>query len=427
MSHKRIFHNFGTQKILSNKKFLDRGWPSRVLTSGFDGLVSLANDEWKAHRTLVSPSYAPNVIENFVPTLLEHIELILDDLGDTNEDIVEPLDILQRRILSVVLETSMGLKDEVADTDRLELLEAIESFLNSQFDRILRAYTWNDTTNKLYNWIYGIKDQREKLRNYGYRIIRSRLEKKLKHTQISSKHAHDNPTNKRNQAFLDHMLGTFMNETSAKNQKIDEKGIMNELINIMMTSYETIINTTLWFLYNMACNPQIQEKLYEELLDFNEKNECMTISHINELTFLDQCVKENLRTHPPVSMMVRKIDSDLELDCYLIPKGTLTVTSIHSVHHDEKIYACPEKFDPSRFEPENFAKIPAGAYIPFGDGPRRCIGEKLALFEAKIIFSNIIKKFRVIPVEPEKVKIQIDLLTRPTEPLRFRFIRRDKN
>ncbi|XP_074599260.1 cytochrome P450 4c21-like [Brevipalpus obovatus] len=412
-------------KILGNKKFLDRGWPAKKITNEFSGLVSLANAEWKAHRNLVSPSYAPNVLENFIPTLLEHIQLMGDDFEASNEKFIEPLPILERHIISIVLETSMGLKDEVNDEDRFELKNSLKHFLNSQFDRILRIYTWNELTNKLYTWFNGIDDGTAGLRKYAMQIIEARLNKRLARNR--EQNGDFVPTKERNRAFLDNLLETFMDQKSHNGQKFDFESILNELVNIMATSYETIINTTMWFLHNMACNPLIQEQLYEELLDFNEKNECVTISQINELTFLDQCVKENLRIHPPVAFMMRKTEEEIEIGGYSIPKDTLTATSIYFIHHDEEIFSNPEKFDPSRFEPENLDKIPPGGYIPFGDGPRRCIGEKLALLEAKVIFSNIIKRFRVVPFEPEKVQVKLDLLTRSEQPLKFSFIRRDKN
>ncbi|XP_074596472.1 cytochrome P450 4c3-like [Brevipalpus obovatus] len=174
----------------------------------------------------------------------------------------------------------------------------------------------------------------------------------------------------------------------------------------------------------MANNPDIQQKLHEHLSDFDEKNKNMTLEQLNELTFLDQCIKENLRISPPVANIVRIVGQDTLLDGHLVPKNLLSLTFVHAIHHDEEIYPDPEVFDPSRFEPENFAKIPPGAFIAFGDGPRHCIGDRLAILESKIIFSNIIKKFRVELVDEQELRLKIDLLTKPEIPLKFRIIPR---
>ncbi|XP_074601686.1 cytochrome P450 4c21-like [Brevipalpus obovatus] len=408
------------KKILGCKKFLDRGWPAGKITHGFVGLVSLANAEWKARRNFVAPSYVPSVLEGFIPIILHHIDLMLDDLS-IRAQTAGCLPIFQDHIMSITLETSLGLKN-VSDSLRIDMQESGINFLNSQFDRVLRFYTWNEQLLKIYNWIYGIKDERETLKKCARQVIKARIEEKNMDLNENGIRSPDTPR-RRNQAFLDNMLDNYKNGQSVTSDGLED--LIGELLTISATSFETIVNSTMWFLHNMAHNPDIQEKLYEELLGFDEKNENMTISQINELTYLDQCVRESLRIHPPVANMFRLVNEDVDIDGQIIPKGVLTTTFIYSIHHDEEIYPNPEKFDPSRFEPDNFAKIPPGAYIPFGDGPRRCIGERLASLESKLIFSNIIKRFRIEPLESEKSGVQIDLLTRPIKPLKFKFIPRN--
>ncbi|XP_074596440.1 cytochrome P450 4c21-like [Brevipalpus obovatus] len=408
------------EKILGSKKFLDRGWPAGKLTHPFVGLLSLANAEWKARRNFVAPSYVPSVLEGFIPIILHQIDLMLDDLS-VRVQTAGCSSILQDHIMTITLETSLGLKN-VSDSLRIGIQQSSINFLDSQFDRIFRFYTWNEQFMKIYNWIYGIKDERETLKECARQIIKARIEEKNMDLNENGIRCPGAPR-RRNQAFLDHMLDNYKNGQNVTSDGL--KDLIGELLTIVGTSFETIVNSTMWFLHNMAHNPDIQEKLYDELLDFDEKNENMTISQINELTYLDQCVRESLRIHPPVATTPRMVDEDVDIDGQIIPKGALTSTFIYSIHRDEEIYPNPDKFDPSRFEPENFAKIPPGAYIPFGDGPRRCIGERLAMLESKLIFSNIIKRFRIEPLESEKSGVQIDLLTRPVKPLNFKFIPRD--
>ncbi|XP_074604015.1 putative cytochrome P450 6a13 [Brevipalpus obovatus] len=193
----------------------------------------------------------------------------------------------------------------------------------------------------------------------------------------------------------------------------------------MAASYEGIIISTLWFMYNMSKNPDIQEKLFEELSNFDESNESMIASQINELTFLDQCVKANLRIYPPLACLPRKTSEEIGINGYSLPEGTLTLTAIYSIHHDEKIYSDPNQFDPSRFDPENITKIPPGAYIPFGDGPRRCIGERLGLLGSKIIFSSIIKNFRIVSSKENNIRVKTDLRTEFMNSVKFHFIPRN--
>ncbi|XP_074596441.1 cytochrome P450 4c3-like [Brevipalpus obovatus] len=408
------------EKILGCKKLLDRGWPASKLTQPFVGLLSLADAEWKARRNFVAPSYVPSVLEGFIPIILHHIDLMLDDLS-VRAQTAGCLSILQDHIISITLETSLGLKN-VSNSLRTSIQQSGIYFLNSQFDRYLRFYTWNEQILKIYNWIYGIKDERETLKECARQIIKARIGEKNMDLNENGIPPPDIPR-RRNQAFLDNMLDNFKNGKNVTSEGLED--LIGELLTIVGTSFETIVNSTMWFLHNMAHNPDIQEKLYEELLGFDEKNENLTISQINELTYLDQCVRESLRIYPSVANSSRMVNEDVDIDGQIIPKGVLAVIFIYSIHHDEEIYPNPDKFDPSRFEPDNFAKIPPGAYIPFGDGPRRCIGERLAMLELKLILSNIIKRFRIEPLEREKSGIQIDLVIRPIKPLKFKFIPRD--
>lgn len=358
----------------------------------------------------MAPSFVPTVLESYIPRMIQITQSLVENLRNTNANIIDPLSIVAAHVVAISLETSMGLQGKVDSSTQTDITELVINTAQYQLDRVMRVYAWNDYTLKLYNWFYGIEDPVESLIKYSELIIDARMaENSVNFSQKS-----------RNQAFLDLMLTTLMSKESGKND-LDKLSLMSELVSTLETSYETSTTTTMWFLHNMACNPAIQQRLFEELSDFDEKNENMTIFQLNELTYLDLCVRENLRIHPPVANMVRMVDEDTPINGYIVPKNTLTVTSIYAIHHDEEIYPVPEKFDPSRFEQENFAKIPSGAYIPFGDGPRRCLGERLALMEMKIIFANIVKNFRIEPFELDK-QVLFNLTTKPKNPIKLRFI-----
>ncbi|XP_074592909.1 cytochrome P450 3A15-like [Brevipalpus obovatus] len=407
-----------SSKILGNKKFINRGWPAKIFSNGFDGLISLEDEVWKAHRALLSLSFTPNVVESFAPTVIKHVQHILADLEASRGESLEPKAVFEQHMISIILETSVGLKNGLNDEDWLDLNNCLRSFIEAQVNQITITNLCRDTTRRLTNWINGVKNEKVKLLEYVIRMI----ELRRKEFQDEENGKGLETTSTSNRAVLNSLLRDFVHKQGGEKHIIDLKSLSSELVNIIATSYETIINSTMWFLHNMADNPHIQAKLFDELCDFDEKNEAITISGINELTFLDQCVKENLRIYPPVASMLRKVGKEIEIDGYSIPEGTLAASSIYLIHHDEEIYPNPDKFDPSRFDGDS--NLPSGAYIPFGDGSRRCIGERLALFQSKIIFSNIIKRFCIIPSHTNSVKITTDFMTRPEYPLKFHFIPR---
>ncbi|XP_074604082.1 cytochrome P450 3A19-like [Brevipalpus obovatus] len=316
----------------------------------------------------------------------------------------------------IIAETVLGLDSELNEARGRAIVEDGIGFLDSTLARSSTPYRWFDWTNWLYRKIYGVKDFETSLREK----LQETIDYKIK------EHIRDRKDGKpeRYLAFLDYMIDVYLREEKSC-EKLDLRAIVNETSNIVGGGYETVNLAFFWLLHRLACNPKIQEKVYEELVDFDEKNPNLTISHINELKYLDLCIKETLRMHPSVPKLIRELGEDIQAGNHILPKGTQTSIGIYEIHHDERVYPDPYKFDPSRFEPENLIKIPSHAYLPFGDGPRRCIGERAGLFEMKIIVISLMKKFRIIPVDQENVQINLDEWgLRPKHPLMFKFVSR---
>ncbi|XP_074592910.1 cytochrome P450 4V2-like [Brevipalpus obovatus] len=408
-------------KILRNKKFLSRGVPE-TFPRGI-GILSIRGEEWRARRALISPSFAPNVIKSFIPKISENVNNLISVLESLDGNIVEPIATFEPHILSMILETSLGFKDDMDDEERSEILNSMRKIVIYLISTTSTPLMWIKPLRKIFMMIDGTETALRKLFKYAKHIIDSRMEEFSTNENKSRELSY---SKRRNRALLDSLLEVFIHETVDGKHSVDHKVLIDELLTVMITNYETTLSSSIWLMHSMASNPTIQEKLFQELSEFDEPEEAIEISRINELTFLDQCVKENLRIHPPVCIVGREISEDTQLDGYLIPKGTQTLAAIYSIHHDERIYPDPEKFDPSRFEPDNSDKIPSGAFLPFGDGPRRCIGERLAILGNKIIISKIIKKFRIVLMESENVELVIGLILKPKSPLKFRFVLRDQ-
>lgn len=371
---------------------------------------------------LISPSFSPDVLVSFIPTLIKHSQNIVADIGASDGKFIDPMSVIELPLISMALEASMGLKNEMSSVERLSLRDSMKNFFDSNVDLLLNKSfvpSWRSALVKLSSLIKGEESHRKKFMRHAMQIIKFRLQ------ELSQGGIDCNHITRRNhkQTFLDNVLSSAINQKSG--DSIDLTDVLGDLANIMIASYDTILSSTIWFFYNMSINPDIQEKLFEELSDFDEEDESVIACQVNRLTFLDQCVKENLRIYPSTALMSRKISEAIEINGHLVPAGTLTATSIYAVHHDETIYPDPYRFDPSRFEPDNLAKIPSGAYIPFGAGPRRCIGERLALLQSKIIFSSIVKKFHIEPSKENNADVKIDVLTRAQHPFKFSFMPRD--
>ncbi|KAK4878665.1 hypothetical protein RN001_011171 [Aquatica leii] len=177
-----------------------------------------------------------------------------------------------------------------------------------------------------------------------------------------------------------------------------------------LAGFETSSTTMSFALYEMAKNPKIQNRVRDEVNAVLEKHGDLTYEAVNEFKYLGQVVDETLRMYPPGALMSRicveeyKIpDTDVTLD-----KGTRVIIPIYGLHRDAEYYPNPEHFDPDRFSEENVAKRHPFVYLPFGAGPRICIGLRFGLMQSKLGLAILIRNFQFSVNSKTKIPIEID-------------------
>ncbi|XP_055306358.1 uncharacterized protein LOC129570685 [Sitodiplosis mosellana] len=173
--------------------------------------------------------------------------------------------------------------------------------------------------------------------------------------------------------------------------------------------------------YELAANPDIQQKLYEEIIGTDQElgGKRITYDALQKMKYLDQVICESLRKWPPSTQVDRVCNKDYIYDDgnktkLEVEKGTAVLFPIYGIQHDPQYFPNSEKFDPERFSDENKDRIISGTYIPFGIGPRNCIGSRFALMEVKAILYYLLLNFSFEPNEkteiPIKLKKQIIML-----------------
>ncbi|XP_046629103.1 probable cytochrome P450 6a14 [Neodiprion virginianus] len=166
-----------------------------------------------------------------------------------------------------------------------------------------------------------------------------------------------------------------------------------------VAGFETSSSAATHCLYEMAMNQDIQEKLAEEINTVLEKFGSLTYDSIMEMSYLDKVISETLRKYPSFPILNRQCNREVELPetGFVIPVGTPIIFPVLGIHHDPEIYPEPERFDPERFNQENIAKRHQYAYLPFGKGPRNCIGMKFGLLQTKIGIITLLSEYRFKP------------------------------
>lgn len=160
------------------------------------------------------------------------------------------------------------------------------------------------------------------------------------------------------------------------------------------TSSVTITNA----LYELALNPSIQENLRAEIKDVLQRNnEEITYDSIREMKYLDAVLQETLRKYPVILWLSRKAMTNYTFSgtTVTIPKDQLVVMPVYAIQHDPDIFLKPEVFDPNRFLDENIKISHPMYFLPFGDGPRNCIGARFAKIQSKMALIKIISNFKI--------------------------------
>ncbi|XP_070568050.1 cytochrome P450 3A13-like isoform X2 [Ptychodera flava] len=173
--------------------------------------------------------------------------------------------------------------------------------------------------------------------------------------------------------------------------------ILGQSLTFYLAGYETTSTMLAYAVYLLAVNPEVQDRLRDEVETVMQKHEVPGYEAQLEMKYLDQVCCEMLRLYPPAVSTDRQCSQDCVIGdgSVFVPKGMNIHVPIWAIHHDRKIYPNPEKFDPDRFSPEERGKYHQYSWLPFGGGPRICIGMRMAMLEAKYSLVEILQRYQI--------------------------------
>ncbi|XP_060101628.1 thromboxane-A synthase isoform X2 [Heteronotia binoei] len=175
----------------------------------------------------------------------------------------------------------------------------------------------------------------------------------------------------------------------------------------LIAGYETTNSTLSFATYLLATNPECQQKLLHEVDEFFAKHDVPDYQNIHELLYLDMVIAETLRMYPPAFRFTREASKDCVILRQCIPAGFVVEIAVGHLHYNPKIWPEPEKFIPERFTAEAKQQRHPFSYLPFGAGPRGCIGVKLALMEIKLALLRILQKFSFQTCPETQIPLQL--------------------
>lgn len=195
-------------------------------------------------------------------------------------------------------------------------------------------------------------------------------------------------------AGLDDLLGLLLKvQDSQTQQPLSNRQIRDQIMTFLFAGHETTAHTLSWTFYLLGKHPEVYERLQQELAT-TLRGQAPTYDDLRQLPYTLQVIKEALRLYPAAYAYGRTATRPLQLGDYHIPKGLVVLACPYMMHRRPDYFPKPEQFDPDRFTLEREAQIPRFAYLPFGAGPRACIGRQFALMEAQLILAALAQPFR---------------------------------
>ena len=188
------------------------------------------------------------------------------------------------------------------------------------------------------------------------------------------------------------VLGALLQEVQGGNP-MSARQIRDEVCTLFLAGQETISAGIQWFLHLLASKPGFQERIATEVVALGESPP--SLSNLRHLPELGAAFKEALRLYPPIPVLGRTPLADDVLSGYDIPKGSVVLCPIYALHRDERFWPDPTVFSPNRFLNKE-APTP-GTYLPFAAGPRKCIGDDLAMIEGLLIGAAVLQRFELVP------------------------------
>jgi cytochrome P450 len=217
------------------------------------------------------------------------------------------------------------------------------------------------------------------------------------------------------------LLSVLLLAQDEEGRGMSDRQVLDEAATIFLAGHETTAHALTWSFYLLTRHPEIYARMLAEL-DAVLGERIPTYNDLTHLPYTLQVLKEALRLYPPSSIIFRRALRATEIGDYPIPKGALVIFSQQVLHRRSDNFPDPERFDPERFTSENEARLHRHAYLPFGAGPRICIGNHFALMEGHLLMATLSQKVRLellndTPVEPELV-----VTLRPKSEIKVRVV-----
>jgi cytochrome P450 len=379
------------QQAKFHKSTLTKETTERLLGQG---LLISEGDFWRRQRRLAQPAFHRQRINEYAPTMIECAEMKERDWrdGDTRNMAEEMMELTLEAAVRTLFGTTLPGEAQQVGRAMTFLMRYSLRRARSPFQI---PSSWPTPKNRRATKEFDFLD------SLVYRIIDERK------AQGSGSHQTD-------------LLSMLMGAMDVDGTQMTPRQLRDEIMTLFLAGHETTALTLSWTWYLLSQNPSAEARLHEEL-DGVLGGHVPSVADLEKLPYLHAVISEVLRMYPPAYVMARTSIAPSTIGGYEFPVGSTILVSQWVMHRDARYYDDPETFRPERWIEGLAARLPAGAYFPFGDGPRRCIGQGFALLESALVIAAIAQKFR-FELVPGTVVVPEPLVTlRPKNGILMKF------
>lgn len=353
-----------------------------------DGLVVAEGEKWRRQRKLMQPMFGPITVRRFFDGMLKSTM----DMADRWK--VEYRD---QKVFAVSTEM-----------DQITLKIAGQVLFSDGFEQDSpRIGHWSEVINQ-----YCAKPPLPIIRSFWFPSHRNR---KLKGTlKDFDTFISELIKGRRNDGHQDDLLSILLESSHEESgQPMADSEIKEEVLGMIIGGHETSSSALTWIWYELDQNPEVQKRLCDEI-DAVVGNNLLGIEDLPRLTYTKMVIDEVLRLHPPLWFENRNAKSDVELGGTSIPKGSLVLFSRYSLHRHPDFWSNPDLFDPERHDPEKPENVRSSyALVPFGGGPRICIGMHFAIMELIVILATVAQRYSVVVAKQDRHEMSAKLTMAP--------------
>lgn len=362
-----------------------------------EGLLVSQGEKWKSHRRLMSPSFDFKSIVSYSPAMVSAAETFADAWAVKEKDaVVDIADEMTRLTLKVISNTMFSADGEILGElvgSSLRTMTGLINFgvldilpligpprMKRKMDRIHANFMTMDTT------IQKLIRAREKTEGQAQRDL------------------------------LDRLIAARDGETGVR---LSNDEVRDEVVIIFLAGHDTTSLALTYTWYLLSQHPEVEAKLHAELARVLG-GRAPTYNDLETLPYTKMVIEESMRLYPPApGISNRAVLDDDEIGAVKIPKGAQVGIMPWLLHRHRLLWDHPERFDPERFSPERSQGRHRFAYLPFGGGPRVCIGMALAMAEAQLILATIAQRYRLKLVPDQDIVLQHRITMRPRDGIQM--------